>query len=72
METGLLEKKISELPDNLKIKVADDVDELLAEVKKEAEEKDGFIIKRGFGSLKGKIWMSDDFDEPLEDFKEYM
>lgn len=20
----------------------------------------------------GKIWMSDDFDEPLEDFKEYM
>jgi len=24
------------------------------------------------GSLKGKIWMSDDFDEPLEDFKEFM
>jgi len=24
------------------------------------------------GSMKGKIWMSDDFDEPLEDFKEYM
>ena len=23
------------------------------------------------GSAKGKIWMSDDFDEPLEDFKEY-
>jgi len=22
------------------------------------------------GCLKGKIWMSDDFDEPLEDFKE--
>jgi antitoxin (DNA-binding transcriptional repressor) of toxin-antitoxin stability system len=25
-----------------------------------------------FGSGKGKIWMSEDFDEPLEDFKEYM
>lgn len=26
----------------------------------------------GFGALKGKIWMAPDFDEPLEDFKEYM
>lgn len=26
-------------------------------------------LKRG--SAKGKVWMSDDFDEPLEDFKEY-
>ena len=25
-----------------------------------------------FGSAKGLIVMSDDFDEPLEDFKEYM
>lgn len=24
------------------------------------------------GSARGQIWMSDDFDEPLEDFKEYM
>jgi prevent-host-death family protein len=24
------------------------------------------------GSAKGMVWMSDDFDEPLEDFKEYM
>lgn len=28
--------------------------------------------KREAGTLKGKIWMSDDFDEPLEDFKDYM
>ncbi|MBD2255490.1 type II toxin-antitoxin system Phd/YefM family antitoxin [Nostoc parmelioides] len=26
----------------------------------------------GFGSAKGLITISDDFDEPLEDFKEYM
>ena len=25
-----------------------------------------------FGSMKGKMWMSDDFDAPLDDFKEYM
>ena len=24
------------------------------------------------GTAKGLVWMSDDFDEPLEDFKEYM
>ena len=24
------------------------------------------------GSLKGKVWMSDDFDAPLEEMKEYM
>ncbi|MBF0235472.1 MAG: DUF2281 domain-containing protein [Desulfamplus sp.] len=28
--------------------------------------------RRKAGTLKGKIHMSDDFDEPLEDFKEYM
>jgi antitoxin (DNA-binding transcriptional repressor) of toxin-antitoxin stability system len=24
------------------------------------------------GSAKGQVWMSEDFDEPLEDFKEYI
>ncbi|MDP8932939.1 MAG: type II toxin-antitoxin system prevent-host-death family antitoxin [Cyanobacteriota bacterium] len=24
------------------------------------------------GSAKGMVWMSEDFDEPLEEFKEYM
>ena len=33
-----------------------------------AERKPG----RQFGSAKGLIKMSDDFDEPLEDFQEYM
>ena len=29
--------------------------------------------KRGLiGSARGQIWMSEDFDEPLEDFEEYM
>ncbi len=28
--------------------------------------------KRVFGRARGKYQMADDFDEPLEDFKEYM
>lgn len=36
----------------------------------EAPEK-GSVLK-GFGCLKGKLRMSPDFDEPLEDFKDYM
>jgi len=27
---------------------------------------------KGFGCLRGKISMSPDFDDPLEDFKDYM
>ncbi len=28
--------------------------------------------KARFGSAKGSVWMAPDFDEPLEDFKDYM
>jgi len=28
--------------------------------------------KRVLGKYDGQIWMSDDFNEPLEEFKEYM
>jgi hypothetical protein len=28
--------------------------------------------KTGFGCLEGQIWMADDFDAPLDCFKEYM
>ncbi|MBE9045811.1 type II toxin-antitoxin system prevent-host-death family antitoxin [Pleurocapsales cyanobacterium LEGE 10410] len=30
------------------------------------------IKSRQPGSAKGKVWMSEDFDEPLEEFKDYM
>ena len=30
------------------------------------------VKNRKPGSAKGQVWMSDDFDEPLEDFKDYM
>lgn len=28
--------------------------------------------QRPFGILEGEVWMSEDFDAPLEDFAEYM
>ena len=28
--------------------------------------------KRKLGSLNGQMWMADDFDAPLDEFKEYM
>jgi|GEM_PF-878501 hypothetical protein len=108
METGTLEKKISALPDNLKLKVEGYVDALL-----NSESENGILAepqvtykttraprqiyssgkgtfgkmadnfdeslqekpkqKREFGGLKGFVtYMADDFNAPLEDFKDYM
>jgi predicted DNA-binding antitoxin AbrB/MazE fold protein len=40
----------------------------------EPVKKDGIKLPRSTakGVLKGKVWMSDDFNEPLEEMKEYM
>lgn len=51
-----------------------DWEKLRGEIDKELTEKKHKSNKRekGFGCLKGKVWMADDFNEPLDDFKEYM
>lgn len=41
------------------------------EAKLEPERRGG-VIPGLWKDLPGKFWMSEDFDEPLEDFKEYM
>jgi hypothetical protein len=71
MEIGTLEKKIAKLPDELKLKVEGYVDALLGDYT-HSDESSFSGKNRGYGSLKGKVWMSEDFNEPLEDFKEYM
>lgn len=38
----------------------------------DTEQKAALEKKYGYGSLAGKITISDDFDEPLEDLKNYM
>jgi hypothetical protein len=67
MEHAQLYSKISVLPTDLQSEVNDFVDFLLSKKKKVSKSK-----KPVFGCAKGEIFISQDFDEPLEDFKEYM
>jgi uncharacterized protein DUF2281 len=67
MSDAMLLAHISALPDNLKAEVADFV--AFLEQKHKPEHK---IKERQFGAFKGRFVMSPDFDEPLEDFKDYM
>ena len=80
MGTGTLEKKIAKLPEKLKLKVEGYVDSLMAE-----EKLNGLLVeefstmkpsrepKPIFGSGKGMFGkIADDFDEPLDEMKDYM
>ena len=58
---------ISNLPPNIKKEVEDFVEFLKTKTQKEK-----VITERKFGCAKGLIEMSPDFDEPLDDFKDYM
>ena len=66
-ETQLYDQ-IASLPADLRKEVSDFV-AFLKQRKKEVSDR-AKVPK--FGSLKGKIHISSDFDEPLDDFKEYM
>jgi hypothetical protein len=68
MTDTLIIEKISSLPENLKMEALDFIDFLLS---KKINTKNN-NKKRKFGFAKGDYVMSDDFDEPLECFKEYM
>jgi len=62
-----LYSQISSLPSEMKKQVSDFVASLK---KKSALNKK--IKERNFGHARGFFKMSGDFDEPLEDFKEYI
>ena len=73
METLTLEKKIAALPDDLKLQVEGFVDALLSDKANQNIPGNNAIVTRGYGSMKGLIkYIADDFDAPLEDFKDYM
>lgn len=61
--------KISALPAALKQEVIDFIDFLSSKSQKQPKPK-----KKGrtFGYAKGAVVMKPDFDDPLEDFKDYM
>jgi hypothetical protein len=62
--------KLSSLPEQMKAEVNDFIDFLAEKARKQkaVENKP----KAKFGSAKGMFKMAPDFDEPLEDFKDYM
>ncbi|MEP6927923.1 MAG: DUF2281 domain-containing protein [Ginsengibacter sp.] len=68
MDNILLYSKLAALPENMKSEVLAFIDSLLLDkTKKEPSPK-----KPKFGSGKGMFKMNKNFDQPLEDFKEYM
>lgn len=67
MDNLSLYNKINSLPENLKKEVDAFIDSLQCKTYQNTNKK-----SRTFGSLKGKIQMTEDFDAPLEDFKDYM
>ena len=62
-----LYNKIASLPEDLKKQVADFVEYLETKSRTKAEKK-----QRKFGYAKGFFKMSEDFNKPLDDFKDYM
>lgn len=61
--------KITALPAELKQEAADFVEFLQQKARTKTKRK---LKERKLGIAKGLIKMSADFDEPLEDFKDYM
>lgn len=70
MDNTLLYSKLSSLPEHLKAEVADFVDFLAT--KYQVNQPTSPHLKPQFGSGKGMFVMHNNFDEPLEDFDEYM
>lgn len=78
-ESYLINKYVS-LPENLQQEVMDFIDFLVVKYQKgkQVDDTDGEVVhkkgkrKSNFGSARGLIIMGDDFDAPLDDFKEYM
>lgn len=68
MEDNILLDELAKLLADLKSRVADFIEFLLTNRSVVKEE----INKPVFGSGKGMFKMMLDFDEPIEDFKEYM
>jgi len=60
--------KVSVLPPKLKEEVSNYIDFLVSKY----HSKDSPKLPLKFGMMKGTFIMADDFDEPLDDFKDYM
>jgi len=67
MEAVVLERKVNRLPFEAHREVSDYLDFLMYKYRQSE------TAKPYAGCMKGAVrWMSDDFNEPLDDFKDYM
>lgn len=71
MSIDELEKQFKRLPEPAKQEVVDFI-QFLEKRYGASQEAKGSNKQSNFGSAAGLIEMSDDFDEPLDDFKAYM
>ena len=69
MQEKIILEKLSYLPEFMKLEALHYIEYLIMKHHKEKESKPK---RPKFGSATGKYEMTPDFDEPLEDFKEYM
>ncbi len=67
MEHTQLYTKLNYLPADLKSEVNDFIEFLLSKRKMQIKKK-----TPKFGCAKGQIYLTPDFKEPLDDFKDYM
>lgn len=70
MTTALIEQKLASIPEEYLEEVSTFLDFLSYRIKNSQPQRKS--TKRIPGIIKDDIYMSDDFDAPLDDFKEYM
>ncbi len=71
MEHLTIDTKFNALPESLKREAVDFIEFLFEKKHKKQQGIDKKFIPK-FGSCKGMFEMAPDFDEPLDDFKDYM
>jgi len=64
------DRQIVKIPENFKIHLTVFDERIETSALSDYSEKRPFSDM--FGEWSGKIWMSDDFDEPLEEMRDYM
>ena len=70
MTYALAEQKLARIPEQYLGEVCDYLDSLARRISRPAVEPTA--MPRTPGLMKGKFFMAEDFDAPMDDFKEYM
>jgi len=65
----LILEKYSKLPLDLQAEVREYIESLFSKYQEKSNKTDSDELESGYGSAKGMVVMSDDFDEPLEEFE---